>query len=430
MSESAHPPDREPDPRLAAALARLDATIDWEKRDRSAGWRVGLEPIQALLGALGDPERSGPCVHVAGSKGKGSLCGWLESALLACGEATGVYSSPHVESIRERVRLDGQPVGEERFGRALEEALDARAAAAPEATWFDVVTAAAFSILAERPEAWRLIEVGLGGRLDSTNVLEPELCVVTSIELEHTSVLGDTLAAIAREKGGIFKPGVTALVALDPASEPGAVLVELAKRVGAPTVFLPPQPGERLHTANRRLALAALELLGDRLPDLDENLFLGLEPPRLPGRLERREAMGIPVVLDGAHTPESLSRVLAELAADPRLPGRPTVVFGAGRDKRLGELLKLLAPVADQLLCTSSDSGLAQSTSEVAQAARELGLDAETASDPRTAIARALDRAGSGWVLVTGSLHLVGDVRRTLPPPDARPCSPSSPTCS
>ena len=422
----------ERDDALARVLSRLDGLVDWERRDRSAGMRVGLEPARALCAALGNPQDAFRIVHVAGSKGKGSTAAWIAAGLRRAGRRTGVYASPHVESITERVQIAGAECERGVLAAALELALASAQEEVREATWFDVVTAAAFCVLRDAAVDWAVVEVGLGGRLDSTNVVHPELCVLTNIELEHTAVLGDTREEIAAEKAGIAKPGVPLVCGMelgDPATE---VVVEAAGARGAPWVLCPPVPGEGLIGRNRRLALAALAVLAERggQPEIDPEVLVGAAAPELPGRLEHLVCAGIPVVLDGAHTPGSLELLLGELESRADLPGRPVVVFGAARDKPLTALLKLLVPVAEIVVCSSAGSGLALPALEVAQAAREAGLDVETASDPRAAIQRALALARSRWVLVTGSLHLVGHARSQLTHPDARSCSPSSPTCS
>ena len=420
------------DDHLARVIHRLDARVDWERRDRSAGMRVDLAPARALCAALGAPERRFRAVHVAGSKGKGSTAAWLAAALARAGKRVGVYASPHVVSITERVRIDGEEIGREPFANALERALGAAERDVPGATWFDVVTVAAFLALAESGVEWAVVEAGLGGRLDSTNVLESDLCVLTGIELEHTAVLGDTREQIAAEKAGIAKRGVPFVCALEPDDPAAQVVAGVAREMGAPLVLAPPRANDALQARNQRLALVSMTVLSERLEDprLEPELFCGLPAPALPGRLERRSVAGVPVVLDGAHTPDSLGLVLAELAGSGDLPGRPVVVLGVARDKPLPALLKLLAPVAETVVCSSAGSGPALSATKVAQAAREAGLDAETASDPGAAIQRALALAHGRWVLVTGSLHLVGLVSSHLPPPAERPCSPSSPTCS
>jgi dihydrofolate synthase / folylpolyglutamate synthase len=300
--------------------------------------------------------------------------------------------------------------------------------AARDATWFDVLTAAAFDAFAAARLAWAVIEVGLGGRLDSTNVKDGEVCVVTNIDLEHTAILGATRAAIAAEKAGILKPGCTALTGVDAGdAEVAPVLVRAAAEAGAELRFVPQQGS--LAQRNAALAAAALDALGERgvCEAGGRRLAGGLagpEPAGLPGRLERRSLGGVPVVLDGAHVPSSLRAVLDELAADPGLPGRPVVVIGMGRDKDAHGLLKALAGRSDRVLCTSAGAGPYRTPGELLAVAVQLGLEAAAVSDPKDALQAALRRAQSGgWVLVTGSLHLVGAVRGLFPP------APEDPAC-
>ena len=180
---------------LTQALARLDALTDWERRPRST-MRVGLEPMQDLAARLGDPQKSFRAIHVAGTKGKGSVSALIEAALAHAGLRVGRYASPHVERINERVSVHGHDVDEPTLARALDRALDAYEAArkastaAVNATWFDLLTAAAFIIFAETQREWAVVEVGLGGRLDSTNIVDGEIAIVTNIALEHTEILG------------------------------------------------------------------------------------------------------------------------------------------------------------------------------------------------------------------------------------------------
>ena len=192
-------------PDLARVTARLDALTDWERRPRSK-MRVGLEPMRDLAARLGEPEKSFRSIHVAGTKGKGSVSALIEAALVRAGVRVGRYASPHVERLTERVSLDGREIDEPTLARALDRALDAyeaaRKAATPaaNATWFDLLTAAAFVIFAETQREWAVVEVGLGGRLDSTNIVDGEIAIVTNIELEHTEILGqDASGDRARE---------------------------------------------------------------------------------------------------------------------------------------------------------------------------------------------------------------------------------------
>ena len=184
---------------FSATLARLNARINWERRDRSKGWRVDLAPIAALLRALDEPQMGYHLVHVAGSKGKGSVSSLVSQALRLGGERVGTYGSPHVESITERVRIDGDCIGEAELGVAIEsvlavvEAAEAKGDVAGEASWFDIMTAAALVAFRSASVSYAVLEVGLGGRLDSTNVIpSPAVAVVTTIALEHTEILGST----------------------------------------------------------------------------------------------------------------------------------------------------------------------------------------------------------------------------------------------
>jgi dihydrofolate synthase/folylpolyglutamate synthase len=419
---------------LKQALARLDALVNLERADRSAGApgadalrRAGLEPMRDLCARLAAPERAFRAVHVAGTKGKGSVSTFLAHGLLRAGFSVGLYTSPHVSDVCERLAIGGRLVPPGVLARHLERALDARAAALRDGTaggnasWFDVFTAAAFDAFAAARVAWAVVEVGLGGRLDSTNVVHGEVGIVTNIDLEHTAILGSTRAAIAAEKAGIFKPGASALTGV-PAQddEVAPVLAACARAAGALLVHVDLQ-GE-IRERNRRLAGAALAALGERgVRDLYGTplgpALLSGALPRLPGRRELRRVGSIPVVLDGAHVASSLRALLADLGHEPEFRGPAVVVLGMGRDKDAPGLLKALAGRADRVLCTSAGSGPYRTPEELSEEATRVGLEAEPVSTAADALDRALRsvRPG-GWVLVTGSLHLVGAVRDRLPP--------------
>ncbi len=440
-----------PQTELAHVLLRLDGLVDWERRDRTAGMRVELAPARDLLARIADPQRDLRCVHVAGTKGKGSTCALVAAGLRRAGLTTGVFASPHVERMNERVSLGGEPVDDATLAAALSAVLDAReeaqreSTAAADSTWFDIVTAAALRIFAAAGVDWAVIEVGLGGRLDSTNVVEPEVCVVTSIALEHTAVLGTTRAAIASEKGGILKPGAAFVcgVPVDPSDGPeedaGEVLLRRAGELGM--VIREVAPHATIAATNLALAGAVLTQLGERGHRGRDGALLGpdlldavaQEGARLPGRLERRTSGGIPVVLDGAHVPESLTRLVDELDGDPTLVGPREAVLVLGRDKQVERCLKALAGRVDRAHCTSVPSGIHLPAAELAELARKAGLDAVAYEEPSEALAAALRSAVEGWVLVTGSLYLVGALRGCMDDLNdaaGRRCSPSARTSS
>jgi len=421
-------------PRLDRALAALDALVDWEARSRR-GMRVGLDPMRDLMQRLGSPHLRFRAVHVTGTKGKGTTAALVAEALRRAGLRTGLYASPHVERVNERVRVDGAEIADDELAACLEEALAAREAAilestsADEATWFDLVTAAAFLVFARASCAWAVVEVGIGGRLDSTNVVQGEVAVVTNVDLEHVQVLGSTRAAIAREKGGILKPGATLVTGVQPDAlssadeDPARVLEAIAHELDVP-VLRPARVAARLTDRNADLARLVLDELGRRgVRDARSELLSGslldaatIQGAQLPGRQELRWAGEVPVLLDGAHVASSIAALLDEASTDPRLPARkPVVVLALGRDKDARAILKALQGRADRLLCTTAASGPLRAVDTLAEEVSRAGLDAETASEPTSALARAVQHAaGGGWVLVTGSFHLVGAVRPTL----------------
>lgn len=414
--------------RLDRALERLDALVDWERRDRGDMVRT-LAPIEDILERLERPHEAWSSVLVAGTKGKGSVSALVGAALDGAGLAVGVYASPHVEEVTERVSVAGEPVSREELAAGLEAALEAREAAlsestpGAEATWFDLMTAGAFEVFRARGVDWAVVEVGIGGRLDSTRAIDPTVSVVTSVGLEHTQTLGSTRAEIAAEKGAVVAPGGVLVTGIPPEDEEVfPVLERLCDEVGASLVTVP-QRGP-VEARNRALAEVVLNELGRRgacsasgdplwRSHLDA---AAVEAARLPARGERFLLDGVQVVLDGGHVATSATLLLDELERDPELGRCPKLVLALGREKDAPAILKALDGRVDRLMCTSAPEGRLLEAEELAEQASQVGHDPEAWDDPLEALSEALEdaRTGGGWVLVFGSFYLAGVLRTAL----------------
>ena len=427
---------------LKRVMARLDALTDWERRPRNK-MRVGLEPMRDLAARLGDPQKSFRSIHVAGTKGKGSVSALIEAALAHAGLRVGRYGSPHVERITERVSVQGHDVDEPALARALNRALDAyetaRKAGTPaaDATWFDLLTAAAFIIFTEAQCEWAVIEVGLGGRLDSTNIVDGEIAIVTNIELEHTEILGNTRAAIAGEKVGILKPGAVLITTLDADDEAGRVLQSRADELGSRVKRTRLDASAPIEQVNFALAAAVLgelrrkgvstrsgEPVGAALLDVDTRAAA-----RLPGRMERFDVeiggRRLPVVMDGAHVPFNIGAVLRDLALNADLSGPCVAIVALAADKDAKSFLAELARRASTIVFTDlPGSSRGRAPAELQALANSLGLRSEVEPDAKQALKRGLElaRQANAWLLITGSLYLIGALRGAVggvaPTPD------------
>jgi dihydrofolate synthase / folylpolyglutamate synthase len=392
------------------------ALLERLARTRARGMSAGLEPMAAALGTLGSPERAVPAVHVAGTNGKGSTAAMCEAVLRAAGLRTGLYTSPHLSRFSERFRLDGREID----GEALA-ALDARLGITGlPLTYFEVATALAFSAFAEAAVDVAVLEVGLGGRLDSTNLCRPLATAITSIGLDHTDILGDSVAGIAREKAGIAKPGVPLYLGPPGAlpAEAEAAIREVAAAAGAPVIQLdaaagdPPAPALAGPHQRRNAALAVAlagrahqQLRGQPLPA--PAAAAGLAGVRWPGRLERV----VPdVLMDAAHNPEGLRALLAALP-----DARPLVlVLSIVRGKAAPEMAALAAPRFAAVYATRSHSPRALPPAALA-ALFPAGPAVTAVEDPLAALAQARGAAApGGLVVVAGSLFLVGEMRAHL----------------
>lgn len=382
-------------------------------------WSLG--PTQGLLELLGHPERQFPAVHIGGTNGKGSTTAFTATELAARGFRVGVYTSPHLVSVRERVVVDGVPIGEDAFAEWASylkphvERLDA--------SFFEAATAIAFADLAARGAEIAVVEVGLGGRLDSTNVITPLVSVVTKIALEHTDYLGTDLASIAREKAGIAKPGVPFVTGeRDPAVQ--RVLREEAERRGASRVVLaetqgvPARPlglkGVHQH-ANAWVALAALNQLpppfgpvGECWPESFENAYVA-------GRFEVRGHW----IFDVAHNPDGMDVLVTTLRA--HVPSRPLhALVGIRNDKEWRAMLASLAPAVDRLILTVAPSvaperrWLLEEVAHWSQARSKADGQPEVVWEPDFARALQIVQQGAETMLVTGSFHTVGDALARL----------------
>ena len=412
----------------AEAVARLLALRGGEH----AGMRPGLERIETLLEALGNPERRYTLAQVAGTNGKGSVAAMLAAILKADGRRVGLYTSPHLVSFRERIRVDGEAIAEDDVADGFDAI--ATLVARLDATMFEASTALALDHFAREAVDVAVLEVGLGGRLDATTVGTPAVTALARIDLDHQEVLGATLAAIAAEKAAIIRSGVAVSAAQAP--EAADVLVARAAAVGVPLLMegrelgvrvrardLDAQtldatgPGWRLEglrlpllgvyqPSNALVALAAARALGVR----DAACREGLARARWPGRFEVLRARDRIVVLDGAHNPAgaaALAASLTEWFGDTPL----TLVFGALRDKDAPGMLAALAPRARRLIVTASSSPRA-ARPEALRDAAPAGAAVELADSAPEALALAAREPRTPILCVAGSLSLLGDVLR------------------
>jgi dihydrofolate synthase/folylpolyglutamate synthase len=413
--------------------------------------KFSLEEFRTLLGALGDPQLTFPSVLIAGTNGKGSTAATLASILMASGLRTGLYTSPHLIRANERIRLNGAEIGDDAFAthyfrvrHAAEELLaDGRLPQLP--SYFEILTALAFLHFCQSNVEVAVLEVGMGGRLDATNVVHPLLSVITDIALDHTEWLGPTIGAIAGEKAGILRRhGV--MVTLPQSAEADQVLTSRSRDLGARAIdasaYLPPPaaevvgsyratvlgesidvdsplPGAHQHR-NVALAVASAVELGLKcgFPVTAASIEHGIRQTRWPGRLERIEKHGAQWILDVAHNPAGALALRAGLKcffADERLQ---TLVFSCLRDKPVAELASILFPLFEQVIVAPLSSARAASVSDLVGAAKAMGVQAIAAESVQQAMEWALQGVlqarAHGAIVVSGSVYLVGEARRRL----------------
>jgi len=400
--------------------------------------RLGLKRITAVLRELGAPHERLRFVHVAGTNGKGSTCAMLDSALRTAGRRTGLFTSPHLAEPTERIRIDGVPVSAERFAAAFDcvhaavERLLSQDLVDLHTTYFETVTAMAMVIFAEENVDIVVLEVGLGGRLDATNVVTPELCVITPIDFDHEAFLGRSLEAIAGEKAGILKAGVGAVFSRQRA-EAAAVLDQRAAQLCIPVVRTEAwKIGELQIDArgSRFLLLGELELsiqcplAGEhqvenaataavaltRLAISENQITQGIARTRWPGRLERVSERP-EIILDGAHNPAG-ARALAAYIVQFYRGRRVRLIYGAMRDKAIDEISGILFPVAQQVIVTAPQQARALAPAAIHQVAEH--SDLRTAPTLRDALEMVKDATPEDVVFITGSLFLVAEARAML----------------
>jgi dihydrofolate synthase/folylpolyglutamate synthase len=413
-----------------------------------AGVRMGLERIHEALRAIKNPERAYPALHVAGTNGKGSTCVFAATCLATQGYKVGLYTSPHLVRVNERIRINGVEISDALLGQRILEvvALYPQAALSPPPlTYFELGTLVALWHFAQERVDVAVLETGLGGRLDATTAARPAVTAITPISFDHMDTLGYSLAAIAQEKAGIFKPGVPAVVARQP-PQVLQVLEQRAREVGAPLRLeerdfrFEPEPGEGAKTytyrgmrtsvpklwpglrgahqvQNAAVALACLELLEDRgLKISQENARAGLAATEWPGRLE--DLGGSPtVLLDGAHNPGGVGALVAAL--DELYAGRAVhLVFGVLGDKDYREMMRRLFPRVASVDATPVRSPRSLDPVKYAEEGRSYCPQMEVHASVAEALAAARRRAGpKDLILCAGSLFLIGEVRESMARP-------------
>ncbi|HEY5269667.1 MAG TPA: folylpolyglutamate synthase/dihydrofolate synthase family protein [Anaerolineales bacterium] len=433
------------------ALDYLYSFVDYslKKSSELAKADFNLERMRVLMALLGSPEQKYPSLHVAGTKGKGSTSALMASALTAAGYKTGLYTSPHLQDYVERIQIDGRPISHAQLVKLVEQ-VRPHVAAVPKLTTFEITTALGFLHFAQQNVEAAVIEVGLGGRLDATNVVIPRVSVITSLSYDHMVVLGNTLTLIAGEKAGIIKPGIP-VVSSPQKDEARVVLERVAGERHAPLTLVgrevlfaagehsldgqtltvsSKQEAERSkqaaensqesvilrvpllgrhQVANAATAYAALKASG--LNVSDEAISRGFAGVTWPCRFEivRREP---PVILDSAHNQDSFEKLAQTL--EDYFPGRPVLlIFGSSEDKDVGGMLAALKGRLKLVLATKAVHPRAIEPEKIVETANRLGVRAEAAAPVDAALARALALAAGGGeiVLSAGSMFVTAEVK-------------------
>lgn len=398
------------------------------------GIRLGLNNVTELLERLDNPQNSFKSIHVGGTDGKGSVCAITSSVLRESGISTGSFTSPHILEFNERISVDGVPISDD-------ELVDIVAVVAPHVkemsddekycTFFEVTTAIAFLYFKDKKVEYAVIEVGMGGREDSTNVLIPEVCVIGNISVEHTRFLGNTKEKIAYEKAGIIKPGVPCVTINE--DDVYEVIEKIAKEKGSPIVRIDPEdikllelskqgtsfcykeeeyyvsiPG-RCQAKNASLAIEAISLLCVYGQKCRCNLRKGLENAKCPCRLER--IPNTPFIMDVTHTMEGSVHMIEDIKD---IYGKVTVVFGVLKNKNISGIIENISKIADKIILTAPDTERASSPEEAAKAIAERVEDIIITNNVNQAMEKAVEVSGDGLILVTGSFYTAGDAMKWI----------------
>jgi dihydrofolate synthase/folylpolyglutamate synthase len=436
----------------AAAVDQLNAMVpELHAHSGQPRRKFSLDEIRILLDALGNPHRRFPSVLIAGTNGKGSTAATLASILTVSGVRTGLYTSPHLARANERIRLDRVEIADDTFAElyfrvhdtAQQLVLDRRLPQMP--SYFEILTAQALLHFADARVQLAVLEVGMGGRLDATNIVDPLLSIVTDISIDHTEWLGSTIAAIAREKAGILRPRGT-LITLPQHPEANQVLGEVAAELGVRGVSAVPfMPAMETETAGpycvqalgatirvdspltgvhqqRNLALAiaaAVELACNQgFAVKPGSIAEGIRKTRWPGRLERIQKDGAEWILDVAHNPAGawalragLSKILA---GDSNRILNKILIFSCLRDKPVTEMAQILFPLFDRVILVPIQTARAAAVEDLLAAAATTGVPAVAAESVSQAMQLARQDTAGGVIVVSGSVYLVGEARTLL----------------
>ncbi|MBW1740001.1 MAG: bifunctional folylpolyglutamate synthase/dihydrofolate synthase [Deltaproteobacteria bacterium] len=419
-------------------ISSIDKHLSALYRLRRFGIKLGLTTISRLLRGLGNPQDRFPAIHIAGTNGKGSIAAFLSSVLAQGGYKVGLYTSPHLVRFNERIQINGCPISDKDLAQVAEAVQRIYAQAEPP-TFFECATAMAFYYFASEGVDWAVLETGMGGRYDATNIVHPKASIISNISMEHQEYLGNTLAKIAREKAGIIKKGAGVVtgtrqkgplrVIEQAAVEKGVPLYRLGKEIrirknkeGSFTYLGIRRRWPRVkigllgdhQITNAALALGTVELLQEKgLHLTDEAIYTGLASTRWPGRLEVASKEPF-ILLDGAHNPSAV-RTLKKFLENTSAFRRLTLVLGILKDKAWKPMLRELADVADRIILTRPRYERAADPHELASFVRPMKQDLVIIPYLPDAISLALEEASpADAVCITGSLYMVGDAKAYL----------------